>query len=255
VGAYCTALYRKDWPDLAEGLAEEARGWKAKGFRAMKMKIGYSPELDVHLVRAVRAAIGDDIGLAVDSNCAYDAATALALGKQLEPFHLMWWEEPVLADDFAGYQRLKQSLSIPLAGGETGDAEWLIANYVTPSLVGILQPDLENIGLTGARWLTRLCWLGHMRLVPHNWGSALRTAATLHWMSTVPPLTPALNPPALMFEFDRTECPFRDAVIRQTIAFDASDGAIAVPQGPGLGVDVVEEAVEKFTCASYAIMY
>ena len=59
VEPYCTALYRKDWPDLAAGLAEEARGWKERGFKSMKMKIGYGPEIDVEIVRAVRKAIGN----------------------------------------------------------------------------------------------------------------------------------------------------------------------------------------------------
>ena len=67
-------MYRKDWRDLPEGLAEEARGWVAQGFRILKMKIGYGPDQDVEAVRAVRDAIGDGIGLAVDANCAYDAA-------------------------------------------------------------------------------------------------------------------------------------------------------------------------------------
>src|SRR5215471_18122768 len=95
VQPYCTALYRKDWPDLAVGLAGEALGWKAKSFRTMKMKIGYGPDLDIQVVRAVRNAIGEGIGLAVDANCAYDVGTAVALGRRLERFDLAWWEEPI----------------------------------------------------------------------------------------------------------------------------------------------------------------
>jgi D-galactarolactone cycloisomerase len=249
IGAYCTALYRKDWPDLAAGLAEEAVAWKERGFRAMKMKIGYSPEIDTAIVGAVRNAIGSEVGLAVDSNCAYDGGTALRLGKRLEQFDLLWWEEPVLADDFAGYRRLREGVGIPLAGGETKDADWLIQNYLQPRIVDVLQPDLENVGLTGARMLTRLCWLAHLQLVPHNWGSALRTAAALHWMSTMPPLTPALSPPLIAIEFDQTESPFRDAIVEERIALDPADGSLRVPDGPGLGVTVNREALERFTAA------
>ena len=81
---YCTALYRKDWPDLAVGLCEEALSWKQQVFRTLKMKIGYTPQIDAHIVRAVRAAIGPDISLAVDANCAYSVGDALALGRRLE---------------------------------------------------------------------------------------------------------------------------------------------------------------------------
>jgi D-galactarolactone cycloisomerase len=201
----------------------------------MKMKIGFGPDTDVSLVQAVREAIGPHVGLAVDSNCAYDAGTAIALGRRLEPFDLMWWEEPLLADDQAGYRRLKESLRIPLASGETLSADEIIAHYIQPRLVDIVQPEIEIVGLTGGRRISYLCWLNRLRLSPHNWGTAVRTAAILHWMATVPAITHALHPTPVMFELDQTENPFRDAVIRQRIALEA-DGCVPVPSGPGLGV-------------------
>ncbi|MDX1982919.1 MAG: mandelate racemase/muconate lactonizing enzyme family protein [Bryobacteraceae bacterium] len=245
VEPYCTALYRKDWPDLAEGLAEEAVEWKRQGFRTVKMKVGYGPEIDYRNVRAVREAIGEECGLAIDANCAYDTATAVALGRRLEPFDLKWWEEPVLAHNYEGYRRLRDVLSIPLAGGETLDSDSLLHLYVQPRLVDIVQPEVEIIGLTGARRLGVAAWLNDIRIVPHNWGTAVRTVAILHWMSTAPPITEALAAPAAQFEFDRTDHPFRDAVIEETIRLDA-DGRVPVPTKPGLGITVIPDAVEKF---------
>ena len=253
VKAYLTALYRKDWTNLAAGLTQEALEWKAAGYRAMKTKIGYGLEQDVEIVRALREALGDDVLLAADSNCAYDEGAAAALGRRLEQFHLMWWEEPLLATNLDGYRRLRQSLPMPIAAGETMDADWLAANYVQPKLVDILQPDLENIGLTGARMLTWLCWVNHMRLIPHNWGTAIRTAATLHWASTIPALTPGLYAPEVMFEFDQTEHPFRDAIVKERLCFDPADGSVAVPDGPGLGVTVIPEAVQEFRANGFAL--
>lgn len=242
---YCTALYRKDWPDPAAGLAEEARHWKSQGFRLIKMKNGYGPDEDVRLVRAVRQAIGDDMGLAADANCAYDAGTAEALGRRLEDCHLAWWEEPILADDLAGYARLKRSLGMPLAGGETLGADTLVRDYVQPRLIDIVQPEVEIVGLTGGRRIAQSCWLNHVRMIPHNWGTAIRTVSILHWLATLPPLTEALEPPPVLFELDCTESPFRDAVIRESIRVE-DDGCIAVPLGPGLGVEVIRDAVEEF---------
>jgi D-galactarolactone cycloisomerase len=245
VEPYCTALYRQDWPDLAAGLAEEAREWKRRGFRTLKMKVGYGPQTDLRNVAAVREAIGPDIGLAIDANCAYDAATAVYLGHKLTPFDVLWWEEPVLADNISGYRRLREALAVPLAGGETLDADRLAQEYVAPRLVDILQPEVEIIGLTGARRLMHACWLNDIRVVPHNWGTALRTAAILHWMAACPPVTEAIAAPAPMFEFDQTENPFRDAVIKERIEL-GPDGRVAVPEGPGLGVTVIPEAVAEF---------
>ena len=159
VRPYCTAMYRKDWPDLAAGLCAEALSWQQQGFRTVKMKIGYTPETDVHIVRAVRAAIGPDMGLAVDANSAYSIGDAISLGRRLEEFNLLWWEEPIVANDLLGYARLHNQLRIPLAGGETLLSDDLIRDYIQPRLVDILQPEVELIGLTGARRITPLCWL------------------------------------------------------------------------------------------------
>lgn len=242
---YCTALYRQDWPDLAQGLCQEAVQWTERGFRTLKMKIGYTPQTDVEIVQAVREAIGPEIDLAVDANCAYTAGTAIALGRRLEPFNLLWWEEPLVADDFAGYQRLRAQIGIPLAGGETLSVDDAIRDYIQPHLVDILQPEVANIGITGARRLTPLCWLNRIQLVPHNWGTAVRTAAILQWMATVPPLTPGMTSSPVTFEFDQTESPFRDAVVTAPFQLDEA-GLLQIPQQPGLGVTVIDEAVAEY---------
>lgn len=246
VQPYLTALYMQDWPDPAAALAEEAMQWKARGYRAMKMKVGYDPELDVRLVRAVREAIGGEISLGVDANCAYDTATAARLAAQLEPFDLMWFEEPLLADDLEGYDRLRAATRIPLASGETCMLDALISGYIQPRRVAVVQPEVELIGLTGARRVSYLCWLNRIRLAPHNWGTAVRTAAILHWMAITPPLTEALGGAPQLFEFDQTASPFRDAVILETIA-PGEDGLIAVPAAPGLGVTIDREQLARYT--------
>ena len=239
VTPYCTCMYRKDWPDLARGLAEEAVQWLSRGFRVLKMKIGYGPKTDVEVVRAVREAIGDRAGLAVDSNCAYDAGTAVALGRQLEPFGLLWWEEPLWADDLSGYDRLRASIGIPLASGETMSADWIIRHYIQPRRVDIVQPDLDTVGFTGARRIAHMCELNGVRLIPHNWGTHVRTAGALHWMSRFS------APDAPMFEFDQTEHPFRERVVREKMEMNAA-GAIPVPDGPGLGIEADPDAVAEF---------
>lgn len=245
VQPYLTALYRQDWPDVAAGLAEEAAGWVAQGYRVLKMKIGYGPDLDVRLVKAVRAAIGDEIALGVDANCAYDAGTAIGLARRLEAFHPAWWEEPLLADDLEGYRRLRESTAIPLASGESLGADALIRDYIAPRAVAIVQPEIELIGLTGALQVSHAAWTQGLRVIPHNWGTAVRTTAILHWMATMPPVTEALASAQVLFEFDQTESPFRDAVVNEPVR-PGADGLLPVPEGPGLGIGVNEEAVAGY---------
>lgn len=243
---YLTALYRQDWSCLATGLAEEAAQWKAQGWRRMKMKTGYGPDIDVQAVAAVRSAIGSDVSLAIDSNCAYDAGTAAGLANRLEDFGLAWWEEPILADDLAGYDKLARQCRIPLASGETLSTDRLILDYVQPGRVNILQPDIETVGFTGGRRLSYLCWLNRLRLIPHNWGTAIRTAATLHWLAAIPPITQGLDSIPVLFEYDQTENPLRDAVLHRPLKPDPETMLFDIPQSPGLGVEIDRDAIERY---------
>lgn len=245
VRPYCTALYRKDWPDWEAGLAAEAREWVAAGFRTIKMKIGFGDDQDVRLVRAVRAAIGDSVGLAVDSNCAYDLPTALALGARLEEFGLRWWEEPLVASDLEGYTRLGERVRIPMASCETVLTDGVIRDWVAPRRVAIVQPEIEFVGLTGGRRIGHACWLHSVQLVPHNWGTAVRTAAILQWLAATAPLTEGIYHRDVTFELDSSEHPYRNSVIREELAKDA-EGNMLLSDRPGLGVDVVPEAVAEF---------
>ena len=142
---YASAGYRKDWPDTAAGFAEEERYWSHEmGYRALKMKTGYGPELDVEIIGAVREAIGPNIKLGIDSGTPgiYDDGTAVGLGRQLEEFNLEYWEEPIEKWDLEGYARLKNSLRIPLASGEALPIDWVIKNYIDGNYVDIVQPDI-----------------------------------------------------------------------------------------------------------------
>jgi len=141
---------------------------------------------------------------------------------------------------------LARSLQMPLAAGETLTIDRLILDYIQPRLVGIVQPAIDTVGLTGGRRLSYLCWLNHLRMVPHNWGTAIRTASELHWMAITPAVSEGLRAPPVTFEFDQTESPFRDIVIRQRIEPSSEDGLLAVPDGPGLGIDIVPEAIREY---------
>lgn len=128
---------------------------------------------------------------------------------------------------------------------ETLPLDRLIIDYIQPNLIDIVQPEIEFVGLTGGRRLSYLCWLNRVWLIPHNWGTPIRTAAILHWVSTIAPLTEALAASPSLFEFDCTENPIRDADVREPFRVDPADGCMPVPHGPGLGIGVVREAVRE----------
>src|SRR5262249_22170813 len=104
VTAYATGLYRRKSGDPVAYLAEEAAGYVAEGFSAVKLKVGFGVHEDAATTRAVREAIGPRVALMVDANHAYDAVAAVKLGRMIEPCDIGWFEEPVPPEDVAGYR-------------------------------------------------------------------------------------------------------------------------------------------------------
>ena len=110
VQAYATGLYRQKSGDPLRYLAEEAAGYVAEGFKAVKLKVGFGVEEDAAVTCAVRFAIGADVALMVDANHAYDAVSAIRLGRKIEEYDIGWFEEPVPPEDLAGYRAVKAAL-------------------------------------------------------------------------------------------------------------------------------------------------
>lgn len=118
VKAYATGTYRKRDGDPMDYIAEEVAGYKAEGFSAVKLKIGFAVDEDAALIEKVRQTIGPDMGLMLDANHGYDAVDASRLAQRVEHLNIGWFEEPVPPEDLAGYLAVKASTSIPMAGGE-----------------------------------------------------------------------------------------------------------------------------------------
>ena len=252
VMAYATGLYYAPTaPDPTAARVEEARGYVAAGYRAMKMKVGgLTPEADVREVAAIRAAIGDDVLLMADANGAYDARTAIRVGRELERLGLRWFEEPVQRGDVDGYVELKAALDLPITGGEHLGNLDDFRELVRRRAVDVLQPDIANCGgLSAARRIAGLARAFHVRVFPHVWGTPLAVAAGLHLAATLPSAPPTVTPTPLaqepIFEFDSTPHPIRDAML--TDALRPKDGWLTVPSGPGLGVEVDPAVVERFS--------
>lgn len=246
---YASAGYRKNWPDLEAGFAEELRHWTLDvGYHAAKVKTGYDPVTDVKILRAVRKAIGEEIHLGIDSGTsgAYDDGTAVVLGRQLEELNLEFWEEPINKWDLEGYARLKNVLRIPLASGEALPIDWVIENYIQKNVVDIVQPDISESGFTGGKRVSYAAWLNRVRLVPHTWGSPVRIASTMHWMACFPPVSTALNPPPDLFELHLPHESPAWGLTAKRIEVDKTDGRIEVPAGPGLGIEINRDELDRY---------
>jgi D-galactarolactone cycloisomerase len=249
VKVYATGLYRLErWQTLdawRAGLVEEALSYRAQGFSLCKVKIGFRPEDDVRLVHAVREAVGSGMGVAVDANCAWDAATAIRVGRQIESAGVAWYEEPLPPGDLAGYREVRRAVAIPVSGGESLAGPSAFREMIQGRAVDIVQPDVAVCGgISTLQRVQALADANGVRLVPHCWGSALSLAASLHYLATVPDGPPAGTPTAPLLEYDRSENPLRDALLIDNLRQEG--GSLPVPQGPGLGVTVDPEALRRF---------
>jgi D-galactarolactone cycloisomerase len=246
VEAYATGAFRRDGTDRAEAIAAEVAGYRDEGFRAVKVKIGFGVEDDLRVLQAARAAIGPDVTLMADANHGYDAGEAIDLGRRAAPLGLAWLEEPVVPENLSAYARVRSSQTVPIAGGETWHGRWAMNDALTAGAVDILQPDLCGVGgFTEMRRVADLAVLAGVRLVPHVWGTGIQIAASLQWLSAQLPDPLRPEPRAPLLEFDRTENPFRQAVLTQPIEHDG--GFVAIPDGPGLGVEVDRDALVRFS--------
>src|SRR3954447_10202386 len=215
VQAYATGLYRRKSGDPLRYLAEEAAGYVAEGFKAVKLKVGFGVEQDTAVTRAVREAIGPGAGLMVDANHAYDAVAAIRLGRMIEPHDIGWFEEPVPPEDLAGYRAVKAALTIPIAGGECEYTRLGFRDVLTTHAMDIIQPDTCAAGgLSECKKIADMAAAFGVRYNPHVWGTGIGIAASLQLMAVLPTHTPtSLAPLDPVFEFDRTEHPIRQAIL------------------------------------------
>jgi D-galactarolactone cycloisomerase len=246
VQAYATGLYRRKSGNPLEYLAEEAAGYVAGGFKAVKLKAGFGIEEDARVTRAVRDAIGPDVALMVDANHAYDATAAIRLGRKIEQYNIGWFEEPVPPEDIDGYQAVRAALAIPIAGGECEFTRFGFRNLLVSRAVDVIQPDTCAAGgLSECKKIADMAVAFGTRYNPHVWGTGIALAASLQLLAVLPPHTPpSLAPVEPMLEFDRTEHPIRQAVL--TAPIEHTNGMVRVPDGPGLGIKVDRDALARF---------
>jgi D-galactarolactone cycloisomerase len=249
VQAYATGLYRRRSGNPLQYLAEEAAGYVADGFKAVKLKVGFGVKEDAAVTRAVRAAIGPDVALMVDANHAFDATAAIRLGRKIEEYDIGWFEEPVPPEDLAGYREVKAALSIPIAGGECEFTRYGFRDLLVSRAVDIVQPDTCAAGgLSECKKIADMSEAFGVRYNPHVWGTGIAIAASLQLLAVLPAHTPtSLAPLEPMLEFDRTEHPIRQAILTRPIEHSA--GIVRVPDGPGLGIEVDRKALARFAVA------
>ncbi len=253
VQPYATGFYRINGQGEAARLAAEAIGHREAGFSAMKIKLGFGVRDDLAVMDAIATALNDNnIELMVDTNHAYGRRDAMTLGHELANYKLRWYEEPVVPEDIASYSALRASLNVPIAGGENEHTAYGFNSLFQAQALDIAQPDIGSCGgFTAARDILGMAQANGVMVNPHVWGTAIAQAASLQFIATIPITHHSLFAAEPILEYDVSSHPFRQDLIAEP--WTMSNGRVAIPQKPGLGIEINMDTIEQYQTQSTSL--
>ena len=220
----------------------------AAGFRAVKFRIGkHAPARELPVLAGIRSGVGAGVQMMADGNGAYSVAQAVRVAAGLADLGFTWLEEPVNrfrgSQRYPGYGDLTRDAGIAIAAGEGLERRTDFARLLADG-VDILQPDVAICGGIGeASFVADLAALQGRAAVPHCWGGAVVVAATLQVLAVIPEPTEIDGSYGGLIEWDTFENPMRTDLL--TTPLTVADGRVAIPAGPGLGVEVDEDVVRR----------
>jgi L-rhamnonate dehydratase len=212
----------------------------SQGFRAVKFgwgPMGQSEAGDIAHVKAARQGLGPDAELMVDASLCWDTATAIRRAQQFEPFNLTWLEEPLHPDNLDGYRRLGSRSPMRIAAGEEVCDPGEFRCLMDEGGIDVVQVDVTRVG--GLSRAKRIGWESaerHRLCVNHSYKTGVNIAASLHFVAALPNTR--------YFEYCVEPGALRQTLTKQR--FPVADGDIAVPEAPGLGVELDESVVAKY---------
>jgi L-alanine-DL-glutamate epimerase-like enolase superfamily enzyme len=228
-------------------MVEEAQEWVAPGLHGVKVgfgkrgdaQLGYEHVRDVEYMRRMREGLGPDQLIMIDCgwNVKWDVSTAVRRVQAFEEHGLHWIEEPLLEWDPEGYANLRSKTTTLIAYGEK---EWDLAGIErvlatgTVDVVGIDPGRAE--GITGFKKATERIEHFRRQSNAHAWSSAICTAASLAVSFS--------TPSAKLFEFKPLRNPMQHDLVAEP--FEHVDGWVYPPVRPGLGIEVIEEVVDRY---------
>lgn len=211
-------------------LAQEAAELVDEGFRAVKLRVGRpTVKEDLEALRTVKKAIGPGVTLMVDFNQGLTVAAALERGRMIDDEGgVLWIEEPVRADDFAGCSEIRRQVRTPIQIGENFMGPEQMAQALAAGASDYVMPDAERIGgVTGWMRAAALAQAAGLEMSSHLFPEVsahlLAVTPTAHWLEYVDWANPVLEEP-----------------------LHVKDGHVQVPERPGVGIKWNEEAVRRY---------
>lgn len=229
-------------------MARIARDFVAEGYRCIKVRmqirqynVNPYPDTTFEVVKAVREAIGDDIRLMVDFNNGYTPAEAIVLGRKLyEHFNIAALEEPVFQQDVDGMRQVSDALELPVMGGEHEYNKYQILRLLTEGGIDVINADVIKCG--GISEVHKVAAITHAfgkQIMVHNAKPTLATAASLQVLGSIPNAANFQE-----YAGRRLHQGYDELTPLFANYFTFKDGYLYLPEGPGLGLEVNEKAME-----------
>lgn len=228
----------------ADELRTEMRGYVKDGFGAVKIRINNLPNLDaiVEKVALCREALGSEVGMSVDAaqglaKNPWTVKQAIDVARAIEPYNIMWLEEPAEVTHYEGFAEIRRKVSMPVAGGETVTSIVEAEAYLRAESLDLFQPDASILG--GINVLRRVAELCHRRQIPiavHAWSSGVGIMGNYHAAFASPNCT--------ILELPTVPNPLREELILKPLRL--VEGKILAPTEPGLGVTLPDDLEEKY---------
>ena len=217
------------------------QGTEIEGFTKDKFNMTafqWEHERMVELVDMVTRAAGRDVAVAADVHTRLDVPSAVRLARDLEPYHLMWLEEPVPAENIAAMRKVTESTSTPICSGENLYLRHGFRDLIEQQAVDIIMPDIPKCGgLSECRKIANMAEIYYMPFAPHNVSSPIGTMASAHVCGTVPNF--------MVLEFHWLHRDYWTTIIQEKTDI-IQDGYITLSDRPGIGLELDEEVGQQY---------
>ncbi|WP_426955296.1 mandelate racemase/muconate lactonizing enzyme family protein [Muricoccus radiodurans] len=242
--AYASGPFIREGAEPYGAYPGEVDALLRSGFRAIKPRVGFAPRADGQVMRAMRQQVGPDVALMVDINQGYTVGPALASARHMEEADLLWIEEPLQPEDIGGYRAVAAAAPCAIAGGEALGSLAAFRDFLEARTFSVLQPDLTVCGgFTGMRRVAALADAYDMPVMPHVFGTCVNAHAALQMGALLTARRGGGPLPYPFLEIDATPNP----LLPLGGAMEPrADGTIAVPDAPGIGLDLDPARLEPW---------
>jgi L-fuconate dehydratase len=224
-----------------EKLAHLARAAVKDGFRTIKLKVGLNLDDDIRRCRIARAAIGDEVAMAVDANQRWDVGTAIEWLKALSEFKVAWVEEPTSPDDILGHASIRRAVApTPISTGEHTQNRIMFKQFFQANAVDLIQIDAARVGGVNENLAVLLmAKKAGIRVFPHAGGVGLCELVQHLAMADYVAISGRMEDRAIEY-VDHLHEHFNDPV-------RVVQGRYLAPVGPGFSAEMLDSSIRAFT--------